>query len=408
MKVLIINSWSHEGSTGKITYGLFQYLNSHGHQALICCRGTRESKIEDSRIIPLVLTVEQNLAVIGTRITGFEGVFNRRATKKVIKIIEEFQPDIIQLFNLHAYYINSYQLLEYLKEKPQLPVVYVMLDEFPYMGRCPFSLECEQFKTECRVCPHLKNYPRSLFFDRAAYCFHRKEKIYDGFNHITFASVKWCCERAKESALLKNHRILEIDNPINYDDVFYPRDAEQIKTKLGIPKNNKVVLTVAVASIPTKGGKYFVELAKMMQDRKDITFVYVGYDVNDWDIPNNMITIGFVKSQDLMAEYYSMADLFVCTSLADLTPNACLDALGCGTPLAGFREGGVPFCASEQFGTFVKTFDLEALSKVVEQAPIKTKNRIKEIRNYAYHRYSSNLIYDKYIEMYNNILKCKE
>lgn len=28
MKVLIINSWSNEGSTGKIAFGLFNYLNS--------------------------------------------------------------------------------------------------------------------------------------------------------------------------------------------------------------------------------------------------------------------------------------------------------------------------------------------------------------------------------------------
>ena len=405
MKVLLINSWSHEGSTGKITFGLFQYLNSHGHHALLCCRGTRESKINDSRIIPLVSPLEHKLAVLGTRITGYDGVFNRRATRKVIKLIEEFKPDIIQLFNLHAYYLNSYELLEYLKKKPQTPVVYVMFDEFPYMGRCCFSVGCNQFKTECVKCPHQINYPRSLWFDRASYCFKRKKKIYQDFSHITFASVKWCCERAKESALLKHHRILELDNPINYDDVFYPRNTEQLKKDLGIPYGNKVIMTVAVASIPTKGGKYFVELAQMMQNHKDITFVYVGYDVNDWDIPQNMITIGFVKSQDLLAQYYSMADLFVCTSLADLTPNACLDALGCGTPLAGFSEGGVPYCASEEFGTFVKTFDMNALAEVVEKTPKKTEKRIKDVRDYAYNRYSSNLVYEKYVKMYKSILE---
>lgn len=405
MKVLIINSWSNEGSTGKITYGLFRFLKEHNHQVILCCRGTRENKINDSDVIPLDTTIDQNLAVIGTRLTGYEGIFNKRATDKVIKIIENFNPDIIQLFNLHAYYINSYKLLEYLKKRPQTPVLYTMFDEFPYMGRCPFSLECEQFKSECKKCPHLNNYPKSLFFDRSSYSFKRKKKIYEGFEHITFASVKWCCERAKSSALLKNMPIIELDNPINYDDVFFPRETEKLRNKLGIPQQNKVIMTVAVASIPTKGGKYFVELARMMQERKDITFVYVGYDVNNWDIPENMITIGFVRSQDLLAEYYSLADLFVCTSLADLTPNACLDALGCGTPLAGFSEGGVPYCADESCGSFVKTYDLVALSGVIIKSERKTPERIKEVREYAYRRYSSNMVYDKYLEIYNKLLQ---
>lgn len=405
MKALIINSWSNEGSTGKIAYGLYRHLVSHGHQVIFCFRGTREYKIDDPNCIPLNNVVDQDLAVLGTRLTGYEGVFNVKATKKVINIIESFEPDIVQLFNLHAYYINSYKLLEYLKTKERLHVIYTMFDEFPYLGRCCFSLECEQFKTECVKCPHEINYPKSFFFDRAAYCFKRKKKIYTGFNNITFTSVKWCCERAKESALLKGHRIVELDNPINYDDVFYPRDSRNLREELGIPTNNKVVMTVAVASIPTKGGRYFVELARMMQKKQDITFVYVGYDVNDWDIPQNMITVGFVRSQELLAQYYSLADLFVCTSLADLTPNACLDALGCGTPLVGFSEGGVPFCAVEPYGKFVKTFDMEALEGLVNDAPRKTDEMVNAVREYAYNRYNSDVVYKKYMEVYNSVIK---
>ncbi len=404
MRVLIINSWSHEGSTGKIANGLYSYLTSKGHQVRFCFRGTRENKIDNSDFVPLNRDIDQNIAVLGTRLTGYEGIFNKRATNKVVALIESFKPDIIQLFNLHAYYINSYKLLEYLKNRADIPVVYTMFDEFPYMGRCCFSVGCEQFKTECSKCPHKINYPLSLFFDRASYSFNRKKSIYQDFSNITFASVKWCCERAKKSALLKNKTIVELDNPINYDKIFYPRDCKRLRKELGIPIGNKVIMTVAVASIPTKGGIYFVELAKRMQHVKNITFVYVGYDINKWVIPQNMITVGFIKSQDLLAEYYSLADLFVCTSLADLTPNACLDALGCGTPIAGFSEGGVPYCTDESCGTFVKTYDLTALAEVVLKSHIKTPERIKEVREYAYNRYNSDIVYEKYFNLYESVL----
>ena len=38
-------------------------------------------------------------------------------TKKMIKIIEDFKPDIVHLHNLHGYYLNIKVLFDYLKKQ---------------------------------------------------------------------------------------------------------------------------------------------------------------------------------------------------------------------------------------------------------------------------------------------------
>ena len=60
--------------------------------------------------------------------------------------------------------------------------------------------------------------------------------------------------------------------------VQFPRNTIALREKLGIPLDNKVVVTVAQLRDPRKGGKFVFEVAKRLENRKDITFVYVGCD----------------------------------------------------------------------------------------------------------------------------------
>ena len=53
MRILIINSHSHSGSTGKIAFGAYNYLRQLGNDVKICCRGAREDEIDDNDIINL-------------------------------------------------------------------------------------------------------------------------------------------------------------------------------------------------------------------------------------------------------------------------------------------------------------------------------------------------------------------
>lgn len=404
MRILIVDVYGAIHSTGKITTLQYRFMKEHGHDVRVCYRGIKEPKIDNPDYIPVAGHIEPGVGRLMAWISGYEGYTHPIATIKLIRITKDFNPDIVQLNILHGYYINGNQYLNYLKNN-NYRVCYSMFDEYAYMGKCAFSFKCNQFKTGCKGnCPEMKRYPKSWFFDRSQFIFEAKKKAYNGFKHIVFAGTGWVVDRAKESALLRDKHLEVIDEPINYEEIFYPRDTSNLKKKLRIQEGNKIVVTVAVLGDPRKGGVYFYQVAEKLQNRSDITFVYVGCNVPEPIHLPNLIPISFVSSQDELAEYYSLGDLFVCTSLADTTACTCLEALGCGTPIAGFAEAGTPYVAPEKYAKLTPTYDVGALAKVIDQTPKKTTEHSKECVEYARSRYSRGVVFSQLEDVYNRLL----
>lgn len=402
MRILIINVNSHTGSTGKITKGLYDFLSSNGHKVKVCYRGALEKRLCNKDFIPLGNLLSLCLAVFWARLTGLEGHFNFIATKKVIKIIKTFEPDVVQLYNIHGNYVNSYKLLSFLKEC-NIPVVYSMLDEFAYMGKCTYPLDCEKYKTECNICPRIKDNPESWLFDVSNKLFKKKKQIYDSFSRIVFTGPNFVYKRAKESTLLRDKNVLELEEPFNFES-FYPQNADKLMEKLGIKKTDKVVVC-ASGMEPRKGGHIFVEVAKRLRNRTDIKLIFIGYDKKrNWKFSENVIVKGFIPDPKEFSEYMCLADSYVCTSMGDTTPSVCLCALGCGTPIIAFDYGGVKDCAPSDYGTYVPLGNIEMMAKAVGETVKKTPEKILDISEYARHRFSSKAIYAKQIKLYYKLL----
>ena len=74
------------------------------------------------------------------------------------------------------------------------------------------------------------------------------------------------------------------------------------------------------------------------------------------------------KDTDALAEYYSLADVFVIPSLAENYATVTLESMACGTPVVGFDAGGIPEQLTENKGIVVKTADQGALTEAVRKA----------------------------------------
>ena len=400
MRVLIVNTNAYSKSTGRIAYLFLNYLRSQGHQAKLCCSGAREEEIEDEDVICLNNKANVWMSALCTRLSGYEGIWNKQAFVKVRSIIESFKPDYVQLYNLHSYYLNHFELLEYLKIN-KIKTLYTLFDEFAYTGKCGFALNCDKYISMCNDCPQNKKYPASYFFDRTRCMQKRKMNIYNEFDTIRFASTKWTCERAKVSSVLKNRDIYELDEPIDYVNTFYPRETSRIRTEYNIPIDKKIILCVADMGNPRKGGHDFIKIACELEKRDDLFFIIVGYKDIGITLPNNLLKIEYVKSLDRLAEFYSIADLMVCPSMAETTPDACLDSLGCGTPVCGYLAtkdvAPIPLCYYTDDG------NIEYLKKYIESI----SKASAEIRNmcidYAHSRYHPNVVFGKMLNIYKSI-----
>lgn len=403
MNIAIVNNTADKKSTGKIAYGMYKKLQESGNEVFLYY-GRDSFEKNDKHVIRINGKVGVSIHGLLARITGLNGYFSTLQTLRLIFLLKKQKPDLVQLYTLHGYYLNINLLLNYLKRN-NVPTVYSMLDEFPYLGRCCYSFDCNLYMSGCTECKiSKKEYPATWFFRDSRKFIKDKKKIYDSFEHICYVAPAWVLKRAKESYLLEDKRLFEVDEYVDTDHLFFPRKEYHCLPEKLFDNRKKIILTVAPYSDVRKGGKFFLDLARRLLQFGEYLFVYVGMNVDDVDAPSNCLSIGYIKNQRELAEYYSIADAFVCTSLADTMPNVCLDALSSGTPIIGFDNTGIPYTAEEPYGKFVKNKDVDDLCNAVLQVRKKDDELITNCRKYALTRYSPDVYYNKMLNIYNKML----
>lgn len=397
MKVLLIDVNCKGSSTGKIVYDLYTSLNSGEDKAAICYG--RGEGVNESGIFKFGLDKETYMHAALARITGYNGCFSHFSTKRLMDFIEVFKPDVIHIHELHAYFVNIRPLIEYIKKK-EIPVVWTFHCEYMYPGKCGYAYECEKWKTGCNLCPSIKEYPKSIIFDRTKSMFKMKKNLLEDFEFTIVTPSQWLADRVKQS-FLKEKTIKVIHNGIDTDSIFYPREKSEtnaLRSKYSIEKD-KIILSVAPNIMEErKGGRKVLSIAAEM---KDFQFVLVGAD-EDKKYSENVLMIKRTKDQDELAKWYSIADLFLICSNKENFPTTCLEALSCGAPIVGVDAGGTKETAPEPYGVFVE--DNGNLLKEAIANQISRQFSKEEIRNVATEMYGKNVMCMAYRELYGKII----
>lgn len=395
MKILFIDVNCKQGSTGKIVYDLYTECRKDGYEAAVCYG--RGKKIDEPNIVKFAFDAETYFHALMTRLTGFTGCYSFFSTRKLLRFIEEFKPHVVHIHEMHAYFVNLYPVIEYLKKK-NIKTIWTFHCEFMYTGKCGHSYECENWKSQCGKCPYIKDYPSSIFWDFTKLMFNEKKIMFKEFNNLIItAPSKWLADRVKQS-FLGNKKLVVVHNGIDTESIFYPRNFDHLKEKHNIT-NEKIVIAVAPDLMSSqKGGRYVAKLAKRMKN-DNVKFVFIGIINIEEKFDDNIIAIGRTNNQQELAEYYSMADVFVICSMRENFPTTCIESLACGTPICGFDTGGTKETAPWKLGTFVKYGDLDALKDAVVRT-IKEGNLSVKCADYGKNVYSKRRMYENYKNLY--------
>lgn len=270
-RVLLIDVNCKFSSTGKIVYNLFKGLKEDGREAAICYG--RGDEIHEEGIYKFGLDWETNIHAGLARITGYNGFFSPLSTKRLIAYIEKFQPDVIHIHELHAYFVNIKPLLKYIKKK-KIKVIWTFHCEYMYTGKCGYTYDCKKYMSGCDNCPAIKEYPKSILFDKTKQMYLMKKKLLEDMDVEIITPSKWLADRVKLS-FLKDKKIRVIHNGIDIN-IFHPMNVDDLKKQLNISPKDKVVIAIAPdIMIERKGGKQVLKLAKSMIDQS-VVFVLVG------------------------------------------------------------------------------------------------------------------------------------
>jgi len=352
------------GSTGKLIYDLYNQINKNGDEAYIAYG--RGKLIKEKNIFRISTKIEVYIHALLTRITGLTGTFSFFSTRKAIRLIKKIQPDVVHLNDMHGYFINIITLIKFLKQS-NIRTIWTFHCEFMYTGKCGHSYECEKWKTECGKCPHLKDYPKSLFFDFTKKMFNDKKKVFENFNNLIItAPSQWLVNRINQS-FFKKYPIKVVHNGID-TKIFHYESNNLIHNKYDIPDNMKIVITVAPRLMnEEKGGKYFLEVAKRLRNEK-IKFIMIGIENEFFVESENIIQVQMTKDLRLLSNFYSSADLFILCSKKETFSLTCAESLCCGTPIVGFKCGAPETIFTNSYNLFIDYGNVDNLvSAIVEK-----------------------------------------
>ena len=398
MRILYINVICKHGSTGKITYDLYTQCKDDGHEAVVCYG--RGPKLKEPDVYKFGLDWETNLHALLTRLTGVNGCWSFFSTRRLLKFMDAFKPDVVHLHEPHAYFVNLQPLYDYFAKR-NIPLVYTFHCEYAYTGKCGYAYDCERWKTGCGNCPQVREYPASFFFDFTKQMFRRKQAQWENLKKVVITTPSgWLADRVRCS-FLKDRDIRVVYNGVDTKNVFYRRDTKALREEHGLT-DEKIVLTVAPKLMgERKGGRWVVQLARQMKD-ENIKFIMVGIEDMSQKFPDNVIPIARTANQHKLAEYYSMADCFVICSDKETFSMTCAESLCCGTPIAGFCSGAPETVFLQPHAVFGTYGDLDELEKNVK-LQLNTAFDRDKLAKEMQQLYSRDSMYENFMNIYKEL-----
>lgn len=404
MKILQVNCVYKKGSTGKITYDIHSELLKQGIESVVCYG--RGEKINKPNVYKTCGEVYSKVNHLLSEFTGvmYGGCFF--STNKLIKIIKKEKPDVVHLQCINGYFVNIYRLVSWLK-KHDIKTVLTLHAEFMYTANCGHALDCDKWQTGCGHCPRLKQETKSFFIDGTHKSWMKMKKAFDGFNdNLVVTSVSpWLMERAKLSPILNDKKHEVVLNGVN-TDVFHFYDTAELRSQMGL--TGVKVIFHATPSFDDninniKGGYHVLKLAEKMLN-ENVKFVVAGSHPEGLKVPPNVILLGKVSDQELLAKYYSMADVTLLTSKKETFSMVTAESLCCGTPVVGFKAGAPEQIAIDDYSKFVTHGDISALYTVVCEM-LNNNFSKQKIAHIAQENYSKKTMVGNYVDIYNESMQ---
>jgi glycosyltransferase involved in cell wall biosynthesis len=223
------------------------------------------------------------------------------------------------------------------------PTVWTFHDCSPFTGGCLYPLDCLRYQTRCGPCPQLGQWPLDTQFDFTGFMqdIKRATAREERFTPVTPSA--WLAGVAAQSGMFAAPPQV-IPNAVD-TALFCPLDKPSLRAKLGLPVNRPIILLIAsYISEARKGLNYALQTLAQLKELNPFLLLVghtdeqtrlalAGFDYRE---------TGFLTDNQLKAQYFAAADIFLFSSVADNLPLVVLETMAAGVPTIGFATGGVP------------------------------------------------------------------
>ena len=309
-------------------------------------------------------------------------LFSRRVIDQISNVLEAFDKVVVHLHNLHHTRLDLPYLLAYLN-KQAIPVFYTLHDCWQLTGGCYHydAVPCSRWKDGCRHCP--AGYPHATHALKA-----KTKNLLLSKNMMLMPCSNWLDRELKKSVLGG------VTSEVIYGETSLSRGRPNpfLKEQLGIPIDNRIVISVSAYWNEWKGADFIYDVAKRLPD--NYTLLIVGpFDTKDF---SNILSVGLI-SNDRLSEYYQISDCFVsvtqCETLGLVIPEAQI----CGLPVVGFGHGGTPEAITKKSGIMVGTDNnvdklVHAIVYVCEHHPFAENDIVEAGNRFGKYEYAKRML----------------
>lgn len=403
MKLLQVNIESNYGSTGRIAEGIGVLAKSQGFESHIAySRGFNPSSLMTHQIGS---KASQGLHLLKTRVLGEHLKGSGTATMQLIKLIDELAPDIVQIHQVHGYYLHVPKLFHYLRESG-IKVVWTLHDCWSFTGHCSYytRVNCQKWETECHSCPQFKGYPKSYFFDRSKNEFNLKKELFASMDNLHLVAISDWLEEEVSKSMLSELPLSVIKNGVDLQ-TFKPVEFDRKKEKelRGITTENVVIATGTTWN-SSKGLEDYREFSTILPE--NTTLLLVG-------IPQ-ALQIGFsastkfierTESKEELVHLYNLADVVLSLSYQESFGLTIPEGLACGTPGVAYDNTALKEHLTEQTGMLVSTGNVQEASRAVSLILEKGKINMSEACvSFCHKNYNLERNFQNYISLYHQLL----
>lgn len=341
MKYVQINTYYKGSSTATIMKGIHAELKKQGVDSYMFWGRSHETINENEQCFASKTGVYWHGVM--ARLTDRAGFYSKRDTARLLERLDEIDPDVVHLHNIHGYYVNIEMLFGWLATH-RCQVKWTLHDCWALTGHCAYFTyaKCVQWQSHCAYlepCPQLDTYPKTFCKSNCARNYEDKKRIFTSVppERMTLITPsQWLADLVGQS-FLKDYPVEVRHNTID-KSVFKPTPSD-FRERYGIG-DRFMILGVASPWTERKGLSDFVRLAGELDSEK-YAIVLVGLSKKQIKgMPETIVGLTRTDSPHELVGIYSTADVFFNPTVEDNYPTVNLEAEACGTPVVTYDTGG--------------------------------------------------------------------
>lgn len=292
---------------------------------------------------------------------------------------------------IHLHWVAGFVDYPTFFKKVRKPIVWTLHDKYPATGLLHYSSEFNPVPKELKS---LDDYCKKI----------KRESLDKAKNLSVVAISEMMIDICKNSEVLTGFPITLIHNGVD-SDKFVIYNKQKSRKELGYVDDATIFLFSSYFLDDSNKGLDRVIAALERCKIPNLYLVCVGtpnFTITASSFP--IIMPGLLKSDTLMAKYYSAADFFLQASYEETFSQTPLESMSCGTPVITFPVSGARDLINEINGVVCDDFTVDALVNGIKLAMTRKYCREK-IREDVIKRFSYRKIAKQYINLYERILE---